>query len=200
MSSQTAEIALFLRRWLAHPLRVGAIMPSSRALARLVARNAVATPDDLVVELGAGTGTVSRALIDVGLRPENLVLIELDADLLGYLRRRFPHSTVVDGDASRPRDLLPGAMCGRVDTVISGIPALQFPLAKQRAFIDQCFDVMRAGGQLLQYTYSLNSPLPCQALRLDGRRLGVAFANVPPAHVWGYTPRQSAAARAAAAE
>lgn len=200
MSSQSAEIALFLRRWLAHPLRVGAIMPSSKALARLVARNTVASPRDLVVELGAGTGTVSQALVDAGLKAENLVLIELDGDLLAYLRGRFPRATVIDGDASRPYDLLPETMRGRVDTVISGIPALQFPLAKQRAFIDQCFGVMDAGGQLLQYTYALNSPLPRQALGLEGRRLGLAFANVPPAHLWSYTRAHPAAASLAAAE
>ncbi|WP_161958881.1 class I SAM-dependent methyltransferase [Ferruginivarius sediminum] len=199
MTSQTTEIGLFLRRWLAHPLRVGAIMPSSRALARLVARNAVTSPDDTVVELGAGTGTVTRALVEAGLDEGRLVLIELDRDLVAYLRRRFPSATVIEGDASRPYDILPRDSIGKVDTVISGIPALQFPLEKQRQFIGQCFAAMRADGQLLQYTYSLASPLPTAPLKLSGKRLGLAFANVPPAHLWGYTPLEGSGIGEAAA-
>lgn len=197
MTSQPSEIALFLRRWLANPLRVGAILPSSSALARLVARNAIRSSSDLIVELGAGTGTITRGLVKAGVPEERLVLIELDADLLTYLQERFPRATVIDGDASRPREILPKDMLGHVDTVISGIPALQFSLDKQRDFTQQCFSVMREGGQLLQYTYSLKSPLRHEALSMPGQRLGVAIANVPPAHLWGYAEPVAAAARAA---
>lgn len=197
MPSQPNEIGLFLRRWLANPLRVGAIAPSSRALAKLVARNSVHSKDDLVVELGAGTGTVTKALVEAGLPEERLILIELDKDMLAYLRKRFPKATVIDGDASKPNDILPDTVKGRVDTVISGIPALQFPLEKQRDFVGQCFKVMRAGGQLLQYTYSLKSPLRHEELGMDGQRFGVAMANLPPAHLWGYKRREAVSVSAA---
>lgn len=197
MSSQSAEIALFLRRWLAHPLRVGAILPSSKALGKLVAKNAVRSSDDVVVELGAGTGTITQELVRAGLNPENLILIELDSDLLRYLKQRFPKATVIDGDASRPADIVPQDLMGKVDTVISGIPALQFPLAKQRSFMDQCFALAQPNGTVLQYTYSLKSPLPMEALEMQGRRLGVAFANVPPAHLWGYSRPVAMAVEAA---
>lgn len=197
MTAQSAEIALFLRRWLANPLRVGAILPSSSALARLVAKNAVRSREELVVELGAGTGTITRGLVKAGLPEERLVLIELDSDLLAYLSDRFPKATVIDGDASRPWEILPQEMRGNVDTVISGIPALQFSLEKQRDFIGQCFSVMREGGQLLQYTYSLKSPLRHNDLSMPGQRLGVAIANVPPAHLWGYAPPSDMAKQAA---
>lgn len=190
MSSQPNEIGLFLRRWLANPLRVGAIAPSSAALAKLVARNTIHSKDELVVELGAGTGTVTKALVDAGLPEENLILIELDRDMLAFLRTRFPRATVIDGDASKPEEVIPADAVGRVDTVISGIPALQFPLEKQRDFVKQCFSVLREDGQLLQYTYSLKSPLRLKALDVPGQRLGVAMANLPPAHLWGFKPRK----------
>ncbi len=190
MSSQPNEIRLFLRRWLANPLRVGAIAPSSPALAKLVARNTVHSKDELVVELGAGTGTVTKALVEAGLPEERLILIELDQDMLAFLRERFPKATIIDGDASKPEEVIPAKAIGRVDTVISGIPALQFSLEKQRDFVKQCFDVMHANGQLLQYTYSLKSPLRHEALDLKGQRLGVAFANLPPAHLWGFKPHK----------
>lgn len=197
MSDKSAEISLFLRRWLRHPLRVGAVLPSSPALCRMVARNAVPGPEARVLELGAGTGTVSDHLLAAGLPEERLILVELDSDYVAYLRQRFPKATVVEGDASRPRSLLPQELVGTLDTVISGIPALQFPLDKQRAYMDECFSVLREGGQVLQYTYSLKSPLPYEKLEMEGRRLGLTLANVPPAHLWCYQRPSPAFARAA---
>lgn len=187
MSSQSAEIVLFFRRWLAHPLRVGSIIPSSKALARLVAKNTVHSKDDIVVELGAGTGTITQGLLDAGLDERNLFLVEVDKDMLACLRRRFPKATIIDGDATRPCEILPKEVVGRVDSLISGIPALQFPLDKQRAYMDQCFAVTRPDGIVVQYTYSLKSPLPHEKLDMQGQRLGVAVANFPPAHLWRYS-------------
>ena len=147
MSSYAGEIGLFLRRWLANPLRVGAILPSSKALARLVGRNVVRDGNEVVLELGAGTGTITRGLVEAGVPEANLVLVELDPDMVAYLRTRFPRARVIEGDATRPLDLLPGHLVGRVDTVISGIPALQFPLEKQRSYMDQCFAVCQQIGR-----------------------------------------------------
>jgi len=197
MSSYAGEIALFLRRWLANPLRVGAVLPSSRALARLVGKNVVRSRDETVLELGAGTGTISRGLVEAGLPESQLILVELDPDMVAYLRRRFPDATVIEGDATRPQELIPAHLVGRIDTVISGIPALQFPLEKQRGYMDQCFAVCQPEGYVLQYTYSLKSPLPYQLLEMTGRRLGLALANIPPAHLWGYTRASDMAAAAA---
>ncbi len=198
MSSYAAEIGLFLRRWLANPLRVGAILPSSKALARLVGRNVVRDGNEVVLELGAGTGTITRGLVEAGVPEANLILVELDPDMVAYLRSRFPKARVIEGDATRPLDLMPSHLVGRVDAVISGIPALQFPLEKQRDYMDQCFAACQPEGYVLQYTYSLKSPLPYQLLEMTGRRLGLALANVPPAHLWGYT--RDVAMPAAAAE
>lgn len=197
MSSQAGELSLFLRRWLANPLQVGAVLPSSKALGRLVARNAVHSPESIVVELGPGTGTITRRLIEGGASESNLYLVELDPDYAAFLRRQFPKATVIEGDATRPCELLPAEIVGRADTVISGIPALQFPLEKQRSYMDQCFALAKPDGQVLQYTYSLKSPLPYRALEMAGRRLGLAVANVPPAHLWSYTRTAGMAAAAA---
>lgn len=182
------ELRLFLRRWLAHPLRVGAIAPSSRALGRLVARHAVTAADDVIVELGAGTGTITQDLLSAGAREDNLVLVEMDTDLVAYLRQLYPRATIIAADASAPAEIVPPELLGRAATVISGIPALQFSDAKQRAYIGQCLQCLREGGQILQYTYSLKSPIRQRETGVTGQRLGVALVNVPPAHVWGYTP------------
>ena len=81
------EEILFIKRWLAHPLKVGALLPSSPFLARMVARHTRIGEDDVVVELGAGTGAVTKALLDAGIPKERLFVVEIDADMCTYLRK-----------------------------------------------------------------------------------------------------------------
>ncbi len=180
------EELLFLRRWLANPLKVGAILPSSPALAKLVAREIKLGADEALVELGAGTGSVTEALLAAGIAPERLFVIEIDPALCTYLRRQFPQAQIIQGDATKLGELLPRKWIGKVPVVISGIPMVTLPLDVQRRMIDSWFSVMSPKGRMLQYTYSLVSPLPEKKLGLKGRRRGLAVLNVPPAWVWSY--------------
>ncbi len=185
--TRRGETALFLRRWLVHPFRVGTLLPSSPGLARLVARHAVVERNQLTVEVGAGTGAVTQALLDVGLPQERLIVVEIDGALCAWLRERFPRVAVISGDAAQLRRRLPASWVGRVATVVSGLPILTLPLAEQRAIVEEWFGVMHAHGRLLQYTYYPLSPLPLRSLGLAGRRVGWAKGNVPPASVWQFT-------------
>lgn len=195
-AARDGEELLFLRRWLAHPLKVGALLPSSAWLGRLVARNVTLGAGEYVVEVGAGTGTVTRELLASGIPSDRLFVVELDPDLCAFLRRQLPGANVIQGDATQLRALLPADVPGKVRTVISGIPMVTLPLPLQRRMIDAWFDVMGPGGRMLQYTYSLVSPLPEARLGVRGRRCGIVMRNVPPAWVWSYT-RDAAATRAA---
>ena len=87
--SQAKETELFFRQWLRSPKSMGAVIPSSRVLARAVTEAVRWRPGQTVIELGAGTGAISQGLIDSGLPPDAL-MIELDRPLFAYLRRRFP--------------------------------------------------------------------------------------------------------------
>ena len=180
------EELLFLRRWLAHPLKVGALLPSSPFLARLVARQVKLGPDDAVVEVGAGTGAVTEQLIEAGIPPDRLFVIEIDADMCTYLRRQMPQAQVIHGDAGRLSEIIPGRWHGKVSTVISGIPMITLPFEAQQRLIRSWFGMLKPGGQLLQYTYSLVSPIPETMLGLKGRRRGMTFLNFPPASVFAY--------------
>lgn len=182
------EEVLFFKRWLANPMKVGAVLPSSPHLARLIARQVRLGPDQCVVELGPGTGPVTKALLASGVPADRLFVVEIDADLCGYLRREFPNVNVVNGDATKLRSLLPPEWVGKVACVISGIPMLPLPIEVQRALTQAAFEVMAPGGDILQYTYSLASPIKAKPLGLKGRRRGIAMLNLPPAWVWSYLP------------
>ena len=186
------EEILFIKRWLAYPLKVGALLPSSPFLARMVARHTRIGDDDVVVELGAGTGAVTKALLDSGIPKERLFVIEIDADMCTYLRKWYPQAQVIHGDAGALADILPSKYHGKVATVISGIPMITLPDDMQARLIRSWLGQLKPGGRMLQYTYSLISPIPEKKFGLTVKRAGMTFLNLPPASVFKYEKTDSA--------
>ena len=175
----------FLRAWLAAPLRVASIAPSSPALARLITSEIVPGSGH-VVELGAGTGVFTRALLARGVDEADLTLVELDMDLVALLRRRFPRARVLRMDAADLADA--GLLClSPVVAVISGLPLLGMADVKVAATLSGAFGLMGKEGAFYQFTYGPRCPVRGtvqQGLGLRHFRVGRALANLPPATVY----------------
>jgi phosphatidylethanolamine/phosphatidyl-N-methylethanolamine N-methyltransferase len=178
---------VFLRSMLDNPLRIGAVAPSSGALASLIASLVRLGSGEAILELGAGTGSVTRALLEIGVPRDRLYVIELDARLHRYLQNRFPGVTVLRGDAASARELLPPHRVGRISTVVSSLPLRPMRFATQAAIIDAVFDVLMPGGMMLQYSYPPGKPLPAARLGLTIECAGRIWMNLPPAVVWRLT-------------
>lgn len=144
-------------------------------------------PDEIVVELGAGTGVISRALLAAGLPAEKLFVVEIEAEMAAHLQRELPGVNVVEGDARNLAHLIPPALHGRIGTVICGIPLVLLPLAEQRRFID-AIEAVAPGRGFLHYSYCATSPLPWRKHNLTARREAWTPLNIPPASVWRYRP------------
>ena len=183
-----ANPALFLRRWLANPLQMGSIIPSSPALCRRIVAAIRRAPEEAVLELGAGTGVIGRALLDVGLPPARLIVVEIVAEMAAHLRQVLPGALVIEGDARRLPELLARSWHGRIGSVVCGIPLVLLPLAEQRRFLD-AIDAVAPGRGFLHYSYCATSPLPWRKHGLVARREAWTARNFPPASIWRYTPR-----------
>lgn len=177
---------LFFQRWLANPLSVGSITPSSRGLRKLVSDNIVCGPDQVVVEFGGGTGPITRAILEAGVPGERIYSFEIDDHLAHYLRGHYPDVNVVHGDCRNVAETLGPDLVGKVGTVVIGIPMITLPLSVQKEVVEATFRVLPPGGRFILFTYTLTSPLNQKALGLKGKRLGFTPKNVPPAHLWGY--------------
>ncbi|TCZ59681.1 class I SAM-dependent methyltransferase [Roseicella aquatilis] len=186
-STRTSNPVLFFRRWLANPLQMGSVIPSSPALCRRIAALVERRDDQVVVELGAGTGVVSRALLAAGVPAERLVVVELVPEMAAHLQEALPGVTVLRGDAFDLPALLPASWHGRVGTVICGIPLVLLPRDQQRRFVEAVEQVAPGRGFLL-YSYCITSPLPAPALGLRAVREAWTPLNFPPASVWRYRP------------
>jgi phosphatidylethanolamine/phosphatidyl-N-methylethanolamine N-methyltransferase len=178
---------VFFRRWLANPLQMGSVVPSSPTLCRHIVDQCRWGEEEAVLELGAGTGVVSRALLAAGLPASRLLVVEIEPELAAHLREALPGATVVEGDARYLPSLLPRAWHGRIGSVICGVPLVMLPRTDQRRFID-AIDVVAPGRGFLHYSYCITSPLPWRAHGLTARREAWTPLNFPPASVWRYVP------------
>jgi len=184
---EVANPWMFFRRWIANPLQMGSVIPSSPALCRRVVAQAHRAPGEFVLELGAGTGVISRALLDSGLPPERLIVVEIVPSMVAHLRRVLPGAVVIEGDARDLAKLVPGHWHGRIGSVICGIPLVLLPRTEQRRFIDAMQAVAPDRG-FLHFSYCATSPLPWRKHALTARREAWTPLNFPPASVWRYTP------------
>ncbi|MDJ0387174.1 methyltransferase domain-containing protein [Roseomonas sp. E05] len=182
-----ANATLFLRRWLANPLQMGSVVPSSPVLCRRVAELVRREPEEYVLELGAGTGVLSRALLRHGVPPERLIVVEIVPSMAAWLRETLPGVRVVCGDAFDLARSLPPEARQRIGTVICGIPLVLLPIERQRHFLQSVQSVAEGRGFLL-YSYCVTSPLPWRKLQLQAQREAWTPWNIPPASVWRYTP------------
>jgi phosphatidylethanolamine/phosphatidyl-N-methylethanolamine N-methyltransferase len=188
MTTRSSDgLLVFIRSMMANPKQVGAVLPSGGPLARLMASHVPLDDPGPIVEIGAGTGVVTAALLDTGVPPERLYVLELDGGLYRFLRDNFPSTNVLRGDAARMQDVLPADVVGTVSTIVSSLPLRPMSRDLQRAIVDSAFTVLRPGGSFIQYTYPPLSPLPSHIFGLKGEKLGRIWLNVPPAAVWRFS-------------
>ncbi len=180
------EVAIFFTRWLKAPHHIGAVAPSSRFLARAMATQVDLRRAEPVIELGGGTGSVTKALLEAGLPIDRLIVVERDVRLYKMLRRRFPQLRIVLGDARHLVELLRPLGIDAVSAVVSSLPLISMSKTVRRQIINQSFALLGEAGRFIQYTYSLSSPLAGREFGLRGRVAARVWLNFPPASVWNY--------------
>jgi phosphatidylethanolamine/phosphatidyl-N-methylethanolamine N-methyltransferase len=179
-------IFLFIQSLLKSPLAVGALVPSSPQLSRLIASQ-VGCGSSHVLEVGAGTGSITDALLSLGLPANRLFVIERDPSLVAHLHMRFPNIRVRCGDAEHAGAILCEEGISQVQTLISSLPIRNLNGDDRIAIVRGMMKALAADGQLIQFTYSANCPFPTERLGLHAERVGRVWMNIPPAVVWKFT-------------
>ncbi|MEX0752546.1 MAG: phospholipid methyltransferase, partial [Xanthobacteraceae bacterium] len=176
----------FLRSWLEKPLATGAVAPSSRLLARTMASYVDPQAMGPVVELGPGTGPVTEALVEHGVDPAQLVLVEFNPNFCRLLRSRFPAATVIQGDAYGLRRLLGSLLRQPAAAVVSGLPLFTKPLKMRLRLMYDSFSLMAPGAPFVQFTYAMVPPIPKDFGDVSAEASERIWLNLPPARVWVY--------------
>ena len=176
----------FLRSWIEKPLHMGAVMPSSKLLARTMAQYVDVDSKGPVVELGPGTGAITNALIKHGVDQKRLVLVEYNPGFCALLRDRYPHAKVVQGDAYKLRDSLLKVLDVPASAVISGLPLVTKPMLTRLKLIRDAFTALAPGAPFVQFTYSVAPPIPKSLPGVSTEASERIWMNLPPARVWVY--------------
>lgn len=181
----------FLGQWVRDPVKMASVTPSGRQLTRLMVGQ-LPTGATRVAELGAGTGVFTRALLDAGIEPSQLLVVEINPRLAQFLRERFQNVTIACADA-RHLDTLVGEYGqlagGKLDAVISGLGMLSMSSELRSEIVRSAFAALGDHGRFIQFTYGPVSPVNRRerdALGVRVRRAGFAVRNLPPATVYVY--------------
>ena len=176
----------FLRSWIEKPLHMGAVMPSSKLLARTMAQYVDVDSKGPVIELGPGTGAITNALLEHGVDQKRLVLVEYNPGFCALLRDRYPQARVVQGDAYALRESLGDALDQPASAVVSGLPLVTKPMLTRLKLIRDAFTALAPGAPFVQFTYSVAPPIPKSLPGVSTEASERIWMNLPPARVWVY--------------
>jgi phosphatidylethanolamine/phosphatidyl-N-methylethanolamine N-methyltransferase len=178
------DFSLFLGKFLRHGTAIASLAPSSPWLSRTTVRNVDWERARVLVELGAGTGPITRVLAEKA-RPDcRVVVLERDPDFARLLHERFdrlPNFDVIEGDVRNLTEILARLGIDQADYMISGLPVPSFPKDLRR-------DLFRVVKQVLapEGTYNQITEMPWVYWRFyrrffDEVRFVFEPRNVPPA-------------------
>ena len=191
LRSDLSERLLFLRAFVAHPRRVGAVVPTSgRAVSDMLDMAAVEQAG-LVVELGSGTGSHTGAVLARMGPQARLLAFEIDPALAEAVRHKLPDSRleVINQSAEDLESVLAGR---RPDVVVSALPFTSLPAGTGRLILESVARVLAPGGTLLVLQYSGFLGPELRRLFATIRRR-VCLVNVPPAFLYDCREPRAAA-------
>jgi phospholipid N-methyltransferase len=179
----------FLQAFLKNPLKVGAIAPSSPELAAEMLKGIHPDDDNIVLELGVGTGAITRFLRDVIPSRDSYLGIELDGDLVKTLNTKYPDLNIMQANAADAYAIHKELGLGKVRYLICCLPFVSLPKEVTEAVLNDISRFMDEGCELrlFQYAHGYFLP-PAIKLREYLKRYGkssrspLVLKNVPPAY------------------
>ncbi len=176
----------FFKGMMQGPKTVGSIVPTSSITARKMASVINVNSGLPVLELGPGTGAITKAILSRGVKPENLVAIEYSTDFYEHLVRLYPRVRFINGDAF-DLDTALGELKDQVfDSVVSAVPLLNFPMQARIALLESLLDRIPAGRPVVQISYGPVSPIIARPERYHIQHFDFIVRNIPPAQLWIY--------------
>lgn len=180
----------FFKTWIDKPKALGAVLPTSNATARRMASVIDPGSDDPVLELGPGTGVITKAILARNVAPEKLYSVEHTEAFLPQLRSQFPDVNIIHGDAFQLDEALPVMNGAKFDTIISAVPLLNFPAEQRVDFVHDLLERLNPGRPVVQISYGALSPVPSDQKTYSAEPLDWMLRNIPPARLWVFRKRR----------
>ncbi|MGE3174663.1 MAG: class I SAM-dependent methyltransferase [Planctomycetota bacterium] len=184
----------FFGTFLGKPGSVGAVLPSTRYLARALVGRLELQPGELIVEFGPGTGPMTAVIREHLPAGVHYLGIELEPRFHKLLVERFPTMAFHQGSAGDLPAILAERSLPKAMRIVSGLPFASLPAKVQDDVIGGVVQCLQPGGDFrtFQYVHAYGMRQAKRFRRLmDERfgsfeRIGPVIRNVPPAFVLRY--------------
>lgn len=185
----------FLQRFIKKPTTVGAIAPSSPDLARKMIEGVKADENNVVLEIGCGTGAITKFLQDLIPNRKSYIGIEIEQNFVERLETELPNLNIICGDACNATQIIAEHQLGKVSWIISGLPFVVLPKEVSDGILTQVDKLMENGClfRTFQYAHGYNLP-PAKKFRAklnekygEVKRSNIILKNLPPAYTLTWT-------------
>jgi phospholipid N-methyltransferase len=174
------QIHNFFKGFFLDPRATGAVLPSSKYLSRKMASCIDSTKTGFILELGPGTGAITKAILASGVAPEKLFLLEIAPHFAEQLKQAFPTVTVIQGTATHLTELIKPQP---IHTIISSLPLRSLAKKEREIIFAEIPKILSPGGQFIQFTYSLKKDVHYYPNNFKLTNAFIVWRNVPPARV-----------------
>lgn len=169
---------LFFKKFILNPKNIGSVTPSSRFLANRMVAAAMWEQTDNIVEIGSGTGAITRAIANKLKPGTKVILFEKDEEMGQRLQRDFPQF-IRESNALKLVSQLKKHNIQEVDYIFSGLPFFNFSPVMRNQLIQQCKEALKPGGKLIAFQYSLQmKKLLSEHFEIES--ISLVPLNIPP--------------------
>lgn len=168
---------LIFSKFLKSPRTVGAVSPSSRALARMMVSSLPHDTPVSVVELGPGTGAFTGAIVDRIGPDARFLAVDIEPAFVEQIRKRWPSVECVCASAENLERLVRDRGIGPVDHIISGLPFASLPVGMTRQILEGIEHTLRPGGTFTTFQYVHGYRMPSG--RLFRRQMSEIMGGAP---------------------
>ncbi len=176
---------LYIKKFINSFTTMGSVTPSSKRACKILA-NQIKSNGGYILELGPGSGTVTKAILDSGVSYEKFIAVEIDEHFYHFMKNKFPKLNIIHASATDLQKILPKDAIGNVSTIISTIPMLNLKEDLIKEIIDASFSVMKKDGNFVQICYKHTSPINSKKFGLKQYKCATVLWNIPPMTVFEY--------------
>ncbi|MFN7090671.1 MAG: phospholipid N-methyltransferase PmtA, partial [Allorhizobium sp.] len=176
----------FFKGMMQGPKLVGAIVPTSSVTAKRMASVIEPKSGLPVLELGPGTGVITKQILARGVPAEKIVSVEYSEDFYRRLVEDYAGVNFIHGDAFDLKNILGDFADKTFDCVISAVPMLSFPMEARIQLLEDLLSRIPEGRPVVQITYGPISPIIAKPDRYHIQHFDFVVRNIPPAQLWIY--------------
>lgn len=181
MESNEILMKTFLKEAIKNIRQTGSVIESSAHLSEMMLNDIAFGKNLHIVELGAGTGTMTRSLLTRMSPCSKLTSFEINPRLFNKLKS-FEDARLynVNDTATRLSDYI---MDQSVDYIVSGLPLANISVKEKTGILDACMRILKPYGSYIQFQYTLND---LRLLKKTFTYVNCDFTlrNFPPAFVY----------------